>query len=403
MFCSDPKILVHRHAVTDREYFQFVPCGNCYACRCGKRGEIVLRMDAEFKDRRNFSNGRVWAYFFTLTYNDSNLPSIFNEETTKKLTDYYRCLPNSFRRYDYSLLCREDLSNFLHSLFDKFVIDFCNGRVDEHGDVVTEDTNTHCRYFCTGEYGHISHRAHYHGVILFPREVHYFDVLRMISDSWDKGNVDVQSVETKGACNYVAKHQVKDCEGSDFQKKVSPIFSIRSIYEGGLGRSLKDDKVMKNRYLDSLVTHDKSLCYYSVYQDDKEYKIAIPRYLIKEWHPSRFDEDELSFAQELSFDNLKEFVFDNLLNNFELSDKTYEDLHLLKFQFENIIECDLLNRDPLVKNEVTIKKLRSMLTKISAPLKLEDMARNERYVNKCISKKLNKLKNQFTDDFSDNF
>lgn len=385
----------------DRETLQFVPCGKCYACQCGKRGEMVLRMQHEMDDPSNLVYGRRYAYFFTLTYSDRYLPSIFDDEVTRELSAYNRCLPNAERRYEYSYVDRQHLSTFLKRVTEDFRLDFCNAERDSHNNLVCKEENSLLRYYCTAEYGHISHRAHYHGVIIFPREVHYFDVVRLFKDAWDYGKVDIQKIETKGACNYVAKHQVKECEGCELQQELAPIFSIMSTYNGGIGRVLKDDVVMKERYLKSLVTRDKSYCYYTAYQNDKAYKIAIPRYLIKAWHPQRFSDKELIDSQKDSFDNLKEFVFDNLINNFFLSEKTRDELEKVRFQFENIIECDLLNRDAVIGNETNMQVYRSMLTKICQPLIYEDMRRKEVYVNKRISQKLKKLKNEFTDDDCD--
>ena len=155
--------------------------------------------------------------------------------------------------------------------------------------------------------------------LMFPRDIHWEDCINLVRRHWIEGNTNIQILKTKGACNYVAKHQVKECTGSEFQQKASPIFARYSIYGGGIGRIMKDDVVMKERYLKSLKTRDRSMLFYTAHQDDKEYKVAIPRFLIKEWHPDRFTTDELIMSQKEGFENLMQFVVGNLSDNCYLS------------------------------------------------------------------------------------
>lgn len=368
--------------------FQLVPCGKCYACQCGKRGEMVLRMEHEIKDKYNVSK-----YFFTLTYSDKFLPVVCPDWPS--LSSYYHLQDFAYRHYDYALLEPWRLSQFLYDVRREFLLDFCHGYKDKHDKVYSDEDNTWLRYFCTGEYGDISHRPHYHGCLMFPREVNWQDACNMIAKCWPYGNRNVQVLQTKGACNYVAKHQVKECIGSKFQQVAMPSFARYSTYRGGLGRILKDDEVMKQRYLDSLKTRDKSLCYYTTYQGGLAYKVAIPRFLIKTWHPDRFSDEELVLSQKDGFEKLQQYIFDNLTDNLYLSTEFKEALSFVDFQLEFIQndsrygEC----QDVDYQNYEQLQALSVVLRKIGEPLKAEDEKRRKIYINKHITRKLSMLAN----------
>lgn len=391
MPCRNPKILVIR-SPSGFEYLKFVPCGTCYDCRCSARGEMVLRMDREMKDPYNFNH-----WFITLSYDDEHLHTVFDEVTQRRVCNYYKNFPSSHRRYDFSLLEKSDLSEFLHELQSIFRVEYCNSIDNGNYHFTDTEENVHIRYYCTGEYGHISHRAHYHGVIMFPRTIHFFDVYNLLARIWDKGNFDLQAIDTQGACNYVAKHQVKDCKGSDFQQKVAPIFALQSVYGGGIGRILKNDEIMKRYYLDSLVTNDKSKCYYETFGGSKVYKVSIPRFLIKTWHPQRFSDEELTNSQDLNFINLFKFIFENLENNFYISGEKLAEFQALRHQFK-ILNVDRSFQSDFIKNESELKTLRQSLTKICLPLLLEDMKKEDEYIQHSINKRLEKLTKRDTQE-----
>lgn len=238
--------------------------------------------------------------------------------------------------------------------------------------------------------------------LLFPREVHWEDCINLVRAHWIEGCTNIQPLQSKGACNYVAKHQVKECIGSEFQQKCSPSFARYSIYGGGIGRSMKNDKVMKERYLKSLVTRDKTdLCYYA-YQGGKKFPIQIPRFLIKEWHPDRFSTDELIMSQKEGFENLAQFIFDNLTDNCYLSPEFRDAFEFIDWQLENFnsayryTDCN----DVDYQNFEQLQAISTVLKVVSKPLIEEDKRRKKVYVNKHISAKLAKLKENIYTDYS---
>ena len=68
--------------------------------------------------------------------------------------------------------------------------------------------------------------------------------------------------------------------------KLRHLFFHSPRYQGGIGRALKDDYIMKINFLKSMVTGDKSELYYQN-QGSIVYKIPIPRFLKKFWHLDR--------------------------------------------------------------------------------------------------------------------
>lgn len=313
MQCANPKVFRLTSKESDKRFTLFIPCGKCYACQCASRAEWALRFKAEFADKRNIS-----AFFLTLTYDDNFLPVCgFNY---KPILDYYKTRPQGERNYWFSVLDKSHASRFLESLkwwyrnnYDTPVY-FVNHRTGEFSDVKKRgftpvwSDNSLPRYYLTGEYGDLSNRCHMHVIVLFPKEIHKLDLVNSASFLWPYGNLNVQSHLSAAAQNYIAKHQVKDCCGTPFQQIASPIFAFSSRYNGGIGRALKDDHIMKRRYIRSLQTGDKSECYYNNPQGSVVYKIPIPRFLKKTWHEECFNDSELAILETESLKNAKKYV-----------------------------------------------------------------------------------------------
>ena len=400
MECCEPK-LIPVESPDGLITFSFQRCGKCYACTCGKRGEMVYRMKSEMEDKYNVSK-----YFITLTYDDRHLPTLFNDKEWQAISWYYHNQPEAFRRYDYSILEPWLLSSFIVRLSNDFNVTFCNGYYDKHKNCIRTEENTHLRYFCTGEFGDISHRSHYHGCFMLPRDVSHMDFVNLVRRNWvdddDKpiGCTNIQPIETVGACNYVAKHQVKECVGSEFQQFVSPIFAKYSIYGGGLGRILKNDDVMRRRYFRFLKTRDRDHLYYTVTQDHTEYKIAIPRFLIKTWHPEKFSTGELVVSQNDGLKNLMHFVFCNLTENMYLSDEFRDAMEFLDWQFVNFRESRMYDLDKAryYADYERIDAINVLLSHVTPPLKDADKQRKVVYMNKHISAKLDVLARGDLDD-----
>ena len=331
MQCANPKVFRIVDDRLRRNYTVFIPCGKCYACQCASRAEWALRMKYEFSDKRNVS-----AYFLTLDYDDEHLPTVgYNIE---KVLYYNSHVPISKRNYFFSVLDKKHSSLFLESLKHWFRQKFMKPLyyVNKNGGEFSEtlkrgftpiyDSNSLPRYYMTGEYGDLTNRAHYHLIVFFPADVHAADLDLYAKYLWPYGTMKVESHISPAAQNYVAKHQVKDCVGTPFQNLISPIFSLSSRYGGGIGRILKDDYIMKDRFLKSIQTGDKSQCYYTNVQSAIVYKIPIPRFLKKNWHPDLFSDDEMIILENESLKNAKKYIETCMLdqNDFSLQHQYIE-------------------------------------------------------------------------------
>lgn len=379
MQCANPKVFPVTQQDSGKSYTLLIPCGKCYACRCASRAEWALRMREEFKDRRNVS-----CYFLTLTYDDHHLPTVgFN---TQDILNFYSVRPLSERNYWFSVLKKEHFMEFLQRLKHWFRGWFCTPKYYKHphkaiynvkfqtGWIPIYDDDSLPRYYLTGEYGDISNRCHGHCIVWFTKEVHATDIEMFAKDLWPYGNLDIQSHISPAARNYVAKHQVKDCIGTEFQNSFAPIFCLSSRYRGGIGRILKSDHIMKARYLHYLATGDSSDCHYTNVQSSVVYKIPIPRFLKKTWHSDIFNDDELSVLENNLLKKFKEYVTTCMIDQNDFT---------LYSQFCELIvthKCDS-SRDELSR----------IVYKLSRKYVIQDKERFALYKRKKRNSKLQKL------------
>ena len=331
MQCVNPKVFRVKDDRLKRDYTLFIPCGKCYACQCSSRAEWALRMKYEFRDNRTVS-----AYFLTLDYDDDHLPTVGYQ--VDKVLYYYRHRPISERNYFFSVLDKKHASLFLESLKFWFRKHFCkplyyvnkNGgefsEIQKKGFTPVYDINSLPRYYLTGEYGDLTNRCHLHLIVFFPKDVHAADLEKYAKFLWPYGTMKVESHISPAAQNYVAKHQVKDCCGTPFQNLISPIFSLSSRYQGGIGRALKDDNIMRDIFLKSVATGDKSRCYYNNVQGHIVYKIPIPRFLKKFWHSELYNDTEFTVLERESLKNAKKYIETCMLdqNDFTLYNQYVE-------------------------------------------------------------------------------
>ena len=61
-------------------HYRYVPCGKCNTCKCRKSSDVVSRLEHE-------SQCHKYTVFFTLTYNDANLPTLQYSSTDNALVD----------------------------------------------------------------------------------------------------------------------------------------------------------------------------------------------------------------------------------------------------------------------------------------------------------------------------
>lgn len=136
----------------------YVPCGKCEACLTNRRSQWTFRLKQELKDSTS-------CFFFTLTYDDFNLPFKRSGNVT---------LP-CVRKRDVQLFLKR-----LRKRIEPFKI----------------------RYFIVSEYGPSTFRPHYHGVIFnFPQELKN-KLDDIINESWQLGFIRIDPI-TDGRIHYV--------------------------------------------------------------------------------------------------------------------------------------------------------------------------------------------------------
>lgn len=314
MKCLTPKHLFI-HPLKDNKqtlYSVYVPCGKCYACQCNSRAEWALRCQYELKDKRNVS-----CAFVTCTYDNDNLPHVLSHNQFKHLVNLEMLKPISQRDWDFSLLNPRHATKLLNDMQKELK-------------KITGNKKLLFRYFLTGEYGDISHRPHLHLLIFSPVPFTLIDYQNIFKKIWRYGNVDVAADGNAAIINYLAKHQVKSCCGTLAQQKVSPIFKRTSKYGGGLGRTMKNDLILRHRFF----SDDDDKKFLEVQQGEIIYKISYPRFLIRHYRQRTLEEWELS---NLAFQSRKRFYDDidlALISHPELKniDRDVEILQVIKFR-----------------------------------------------------------------------
>lgn len=281
MQCSSPKRLSIKKNNT--LYTIYVPCGHCYACQCQQRAEWALRCDYELKKYK-------YTYFVTLTYDNKHLPHTLSNNQFTHLVNMEMLKPEAYRRWNFARLNPQHASKLLRDLqryTRKFLIESA---------CCLEPEKFLWRFFLTGEYGDVTNRPHMHILLFSHLPFTKSDIEKIFAKCWKYGHVDIDVTHDKAASiNYVAKHQVKSCEGCEEQKKESPIFKRVSRYKGGLGYNMKNDLVLRHRFFD-----DDSEKFIPRQQGQIEYKLAYPRYLRKHYINRTMEEYELSELENTS-------------------------------------------------------------------------------------------------------
>lgn len=279
MNCTTPKRLTIYHTETGEPFTMFVPCDKCYACQCRKRGELALRCKFELESKRTKS-----AHFVTLTYDNKHLPcehvDLFERQFLIKLQMAKRVKSRNWSDF---LLNPDHISKFLRKI-QPIIKDLSLKR---EPDFLTNEKikeNRLLRYVLTGEYGDLTHRQrpHYHALLYFPFLINKSDLQIILDKCWPYGAVDIGDDFRSDCVNYVAKHQCKDCEGTEFQQKVSPIFKRQSRYKGGIG---VNDMVESPQVLAAFYNEDPTQRCQDLEQGQFIYKVGIPRAVRKKLHP----------------------------------------------------------------------------------------------------------------------
>ena len=199
--CQSPvKILNPKLAwkPTDPKYL-VVQCGRCFECRARKQQEWFVRSYYEYKSNINGSN-----FFFTLTFNNANLP-VYTDKRDFQYKEINGVVVKVKKVVDYQFSC---FDNKLTTLFLKRLRSNFKRRFPNH------DTSG-IKYFITCEYGEHTHRPHLHGNFYIPFKVSVHDFKDLICKSWQYGFVGSSRkggflIKTISALEYTAKYSTKD-------------------------------------------------------------------------------------------------------------------------------------------------------------------------------------------------
>lgn len=191
-----------RHPTIKGEFLD-VPCGKCLECAQKRVNDWSFRMIQEMSDKN--------AYFFTLTYDDENLPigcfdSVTGKLFLKQRMPYYdwhgliwKCdpdfnkFPDGVELVDLPCFHKPDLQYFIHALRD---------------DLRRKKVKVKLKYFISSEYGGKTLRPHYHGVIFgFPFDLSTF--INLMQKYWKFG-FSSASICNQNRIYYTLKYAFKN-------------------------------------------------------------------------------------------------------------------------------------------------------------------------------------------------
>lgn len=220
-----------------KSYSMPVPCGQCSQCLKKRQGQYRSRVILN-------SQKYPYCYFVTLTYNEDNVPIYcvpcqIDKETGEliKVSDennssFPACLSRDLPLYgscrsrlngvEKSLRCRsfyEDLSlpfDYDIRFFYTDSLDYSDvqkflKRLRSKISYYMEDAPK-LSYLICGEYGPVTHRPHYHLLLMFGKPVE--NILRYVRESWDLGYIDLKPVSCTSqdfgkVGSYISKYLVK--------------------------------------------------------------------------------------------------------------------------------------------------------------------------------------------------
>lgn len=171
--CVSPLKILNRanHWDENKPLYLYVPCGRCEECRQNNRNDWFVRCFYEWSS--NNENG--FSFFYTLTYNNDNLPTFQNK-------------PCFSRRH---------IQLFIKRL--------------RH---VLSKSETPLRYMVTCEYGILHGRPHYHVIFFVGKWVNPFIFYKMVENAWQYGFVKAGEhagvIQNYTAIQYVTKYVTKD-------------------------------------------------------------------------------------------------------------------------------------------------------------------------------------------------
>lgn len=186
-----------------------LPCGHCELCQKSRSRDWIIRIEKAFEAFKN-NHKNTFSYFVTWTYADEFLPL----SPTSRMPTLDK---QTFRHMFNTIKNTEELT----------AVDF--------------------QYYAVGEYGDLSARPHYHGIVFTSKPIdwqHY----------WQFGNIQVGDVQPE-SIGYVTRYVDKKL-GSYIKKEdydllgIEPIFSIMTK---GLGKDFILDRIEKYKDNPSLL------------------------------------------------------------------------------------------------------------------------------------------------------
>lgn len=214
-------LLKIRPSVCESPHKVFVPCGHCDECRLAQQNAWSWRLRAEIESLTKFG----WRVgFFTLTYNDENLPHF--------PVDAFEC------GFDDSVMC------FSRSDVRLFIDDIRKALWREYG--VTKDERL--RYIVCSEYGEHTNRPHYHGIFIYPPKVSDEQMHALIKRYWKKGFICPAHYlgcaeyniapfacdgDATGCAIYAGKYCCKDLAFSDYLARFPHLLRGSKAYKSG--------------------------------------------------------------------------------------------------------------------------------------------------------------------------
>lgn len=193
----------------------YVPCGVCVDCRRKQAQAWSFRINAEFLNLKK----RGWnVAFCTLTYRDSDLPTIPEE-----------CFKSEYKRIP--CFNRAQVRKWIDDVrqYCKYHFDFKRAN--------------RMHYFIATELGTLRHRPHMHAVLAWPNSVSYEKMHEICTAFWKYGFLFPRDPRGDGKClsfevvgdaskclTYVSKYVCKDLELLKLQSD-SEFYSERKKYE----------------------------------------------------------------------------------------------------------------------------------------------------------------------------
>lgn len=207
--CLFPKTIINPYTHEK----QVVPCGKCAACQNKRAASWKHRLDLE---------RQCWKYavFFTLTFNDENLPVLnsfgdlyvngdhchqskddpmicmIKDDIMQRCTDKSAVLSFFNQHQSIPFLSKYDVQCFVKRLRINLY------RLHKK---LNSNESSQIRYFICGEYGPEHGRPHYHGLFFFNSELTASHIEELIRTSWKYGFVTSSFVSGSNA-SYVASY-----------------------------------------------------------------------------------------------------------------------------------------------------------------------------------------------------